>query len=192
MSPRILALFLIAASLASSGDDAAEVRRIATLPVKERPRALQHLLRQSAPLISSARDDLFLHSAELRPALRELLSKKDIHAAAAQILTLIGDREDVLGLLRAEGPTALAERNGLYPVLAALVLPQREDEWSVLWRAACNEFKSAWAERVAIKTRRLTASPRARRVLASAVQEIAPQPRKSNAPSPQSTPIRAR
>lgn len=139
--------------------------------MKERPRALQQLLRQSVPLISSARDDLFLHSAELHLALRELLGKKDVHPAAAQTLALIGGREDVRGILRAEGPTALATRNGLYPVLTALVLPQSEDEWSVLWRAACNEFKSAWAERGAIQTLRLTASPRARLVLTSAAQE---------------------
>jgi hypothetical protein len=116
------------------------------------------------------RNSLLLHEARLRPALRALVRDPDLTESVRRHLSLIGVTEDLQLILHAPPPPesgAFAER-WRYPVAAALVNPETEDEWTFLRRCALNEFEDHWVDAGAIQSLMLNASSRSRKILEEA------------------------
>lgn len=118
-------------------------------------------------------DCVFYYEGRLRPALRSLLGDQKVNGAIANILTLIGEPEDLQSIIQyppePQGGGVVFPNRWAYFVVCSLLDPTSEEDWSFLRKCAINEFKDRWVDQGAIQTLRLIASPRSQGILEEAM-----------------------
>ena len=114
-----------------------------------------------------ARDVLLYHENRLRPSLRALLRDPKARAGAQEILSLIGDPDDLRVLLHLPPPSHSGpfENRWAYGVVCALLEPGTEQEWKFLRDCALNAYDDRWVDAGAIQTLKLMASSRSLEIL---------------------------
>ena len=151
--------------------DPDEVHRVAALPDDARKDALRELLASDMGFGSPRfRDLVFYYERTLRPVLRVLAEDPPVAERARRLLCLIGDPGDLrflVDLAPTTTPGGFPDR-WRYWIVTALVDPDTEAEWSLLRRAALNEFDDRWVDAGAIQSLKLISSDRSRRILQEA------------------------
>ena len=108
---------------------------------------------------------VFFHEAQLRPALRELVSDPIVGAHAVYLLGLVADEGDLRLIIRQPPKLRRGFNQWAYYVATALLNSRTEEEWAFLKRCVLQKFQDPWSVRGAIQTLRLMASQRSISVL---------------------------
>ena len=148
---------------------AEDVNRIATGPGAPQSEQLREVLAGDTDHIRPDLEELlFVQADRFRPALRTLVTDPKVGPKAVWILAFTGVPEDVRFVIHnaPKAKTAMLENWWAYGVVAALLDPTTEEEWSFLRKCAVNEFDDMSIDAGAIETLRLIASPRSAAILA--------------------------
>ncbi len=144
-----------------------DVLRIAQMHGFARQQALRELLLGLPNDTAIVIDSLFRYERQLRPALLALLDDKSVGQFAAQVLTLIAERDDIRRII-AHPPPAGADgddEDWIYAAVSSLIDPNVDQEWAFVRKCALGQYQDPWAQRGAIQTLKLTASARSREIL---------------------------
>jgi hypothetical protein len=112
-------------------------------------------------------DAIFFHARQLLPALRFLARDPKVARPAIRLLARIGIPADMRSCIEnypPADPDSSANR-WKYEVATAMLEPGSDAEWDFLRRCAAGKEDDGWADRGAVETLRLIASPRSLGIL---------------------------
>ena len=148
-----------------------EVRRIAKLRGESQVRALQEMVESLRGMDGEDFDGyvqaLFDEEPAMRASWRVLIRHPESLGLSAQLVSLFGIPAEVERMVEAGPHQSDKEPDDgwVYAVVCGLLEPQSERAWAMLERAASGGYNDGWADRGAIQTLRLIASPRSRKIL---------------------------
>jgi len=161
--PLLIAVCCFGQSRTGPDDDA--VVKITRLHGNAQRTALRQLLHHPPNEYDSFANFVFFHEAQLRPALRELVSDPIVGAHAVYLLGLVADEGDLRLIIRQPPKLRRGFNQWAYYVATALLNSRTEEEWAFLKRCVLQKFQDPWSVRGAIQTLRLMASQRSISVL---------------------------
>jgi hypothetical protein len=156
------------------------VLHVAELQGKAQQKALRLLLTHPPSNDwSTLYDSVFYYEVHLRASLRTLIQDPRVGTEAVEILTRIGEPEDLRFIIQHPPPSKhqLVSNRWAYGVACSLLDATTEEEWSFLRNSALGKYDYAWVNTGAIQTLALISSPRSQDLLEEAQRQNQPSAR---------------
>src|SRR5271165_3398569 len=175
---------LFALDVAASAQDIAETRspdvlRVIELGGAARQDSLRLVLTHPRNHWFIFYRSVFYYEARLRPALRGLVQDSTVGILAADLLTLVGESDDLEFMIQhpPKAKRSFDSTRWAYGVACSLLDASTEVEWSFLRNSAIGTYEDGWVDAGAIQTLKLIASTRSRELLEEAQRRNRPKAR---------------
>ena len=148
-----------------------DIAQAAGLCRKEQRDALMAILRNAFepnPEKSSSLEEVVFQSADdLRPALRRLLLDPIVKKRVCNILAFVGYPEDIQEIVHTVrlAKVSTTDAHWAYCLVAALLEPSSQRDWTLLRKCAANDFDNRWFEAGAIQSLQLISTAQSLEIL---------------------------